>query len=195
MGRQDGRIEKGQSLRSAISARAWNRAQDAADIVLGAAAGFEEGTGAATHRAANIVYIKNESGHDVPECGVLGVSGVANTFLGVGYEGELDNRRIRAFFERPVLTGTTPSEQSGHADAFVVTLEPIKNGKVGRAAIAGMFPCRVHITNTGHRYATIKDGDRTRLKSSQCGLVQLVWKSPEPSTENDNLGKWAVGVM
>lgn len=35
MPRTDGRIEKGQSLRSAISARAWNRAQDAADIVLG----------------------------------------------------------------------------------------------------------------------------------------------------------------
>jgi hypothetical protein len=36
MPRLDGRIEKGQSLRSAISARAWNRAQDAADLVLGA---------------------------------------------------------------------------------------------------------------------------------------------------------------
>jgi hypothetical protein len=35
MPRQDGRIEQGQSLKSAISARAWNRAQDAADIVLG----------------------------------------------------------------------------------------------------------------------------------------------------------------
>lgn len=39
MGRRDGRIEKGQSLRSAISARAWNRAQDAADLVLGARTG------------------------------------------------------------------------------------------------------------------------------------------------------------
>jgi hypothetical protein len=35
MPRTDGRIEKGQSLKTAISARAWNRAQDAADIVLG----------------------------------------------------------------------------------------------------------------------------------------------------------------
>ena len=34
MARADGRIEPGQSLKSAISARAWNRAQDAADIVL-----------------------------------------------------------------------------------------------------------------------------------------------------------------
>lgn len=35
MPRHDGRIEPGQSLNTAISARAWNRAQDAADIVLG----------------------------------------------------------------------------------------------------------------------------------------------------------------
>jgi hypothetical protein len=33
--RNDGRIQPGQKLASAISARAWNRAQDAADIVLG----------------------------------------------------------------------------------------------------------------------------------------------------------------
>lgn len=40
MRRKDGRIEPGQSLRGAISARAWNRAQDAADVVLGRSASF-----------------------------------------------------------------------------------------------------------------------------------------------------------
>lgn len=34
MPRYDGRIEPGQKINSAISARAWNRAQEAADIVL-----------------------------------------------------------------------------------------------------------------------------------------------------------------
>jgi hypothetical protein len=38
--RQNGRIEPGQRLSGAISARAWNRAQDAADIVLGDRVGF-----------------------------------------------------------------------------------------------------------------------------------------------------------
>lgn len=33
--RRDGRIEPGQPLRTAVSAAAWNRAQDAADVVLG----------------------------------------------------------------------------------------------------------------------------------------------------------------
>lgn len=41
MARADGRIEKGQRLSSAISAKAWNRAQQAADVVLGVQPGFE----------------------------------------------------------------------------------------------------------------------------------------------------------
>jgi hypothetical protein len=45
--RQDGRIEPGQKLSGAISARAWNRAQDAADIVLGDRVGFAAGPGTA----------------------------------------------------------------------------------------------------------------------------------------------------
>jgi hypothetical protein len=38
--RGDGRIEPGQPINTAISARAWNRAQDAADIVLGTTPSF-----------------------------------------------------------------------------------------------------------------------------------------------------------
>jgi hypothetical protein len=45
MSRPDGRLEPGQPLRGAISARAWNRAQDAADIVLGANTGVTAGEG------------------------------------------------------------------------------------------------------------------------------------------------------
>lgn len=43
MARPDGRVEKGQSIASAFSARAWNRAQDAADIVLGVTPGVVAG--------------------------------------------------------------------------------------------------------------------------------------------------------
>jgi hypothetical protein len=49
--RPDGRIEPGQKLASAISARAWNRAQDAADIVLG------ERTGAVVTPLAGRVHV------------------------------------------------------------------------------------------------------------------------------------------
>jgi hypothetical protein len=51
MARNDGRIEPGQKLAGAISARAWNRAQDAADRVLGVGTGFGAGAGPASHSA------------------------------------------------------------------------------------------------------------------------------------------------
>jgi len=53
MPRLDGRIEKGQRIGSAISARAWNRAQDAADVVLGSTPGI----GVAPGRLRNVDYL------------------------------------------------------------------------------------------------------------------------------------------
>ena len=47
MARQDGRIEPGQRLSTAISARAWNRAQQAADVVLGVQPGTASTIGTA----------------------------------------------------------------------------------------------------------------------------------------------------
>ena len=49
--RPDGRVEPGQRISSAFSARAWNRAQDAADVVLGARTGMTAGPGMPLHNA------------------------------------------------------------------------------------------------------------------------------------------------
>jgi len=73
MGRPDGRIEKGQRLSSAISARAWNRAQEAADRVLGAAPGVEAGAGIPGSK--NIVYPVEISGGTTFPYAVVGISG------------------------------------------------------------------------------------------------------------------------
>jgi len=57
MTRPDGRLEPGQPVRGAISARAWNRAQDAADIVLGAQPG-SAGDSLQYPIARNFVHVK-----------------------------------------------------------------------------------------------------------------------------------------
>lgn len=59
MARPDGRIEKGQRLGSAISARAWNRAQDAADHVLGVRPGFEATSAPVTRDSVVIRIAQN----------------------------------------------------------------------------------------------------------------------------------------
>jgi len=182
MSRPDGRIEPGQRVASAISARAWNRAQDAADVVLGERPNFAAAGPRGPGYAVNIVLIRNDSGSDVDQFGVLGISGVA-------IDPTDSEAHERSFVEQPVLTGVAPLVDE-HADRFVVTIEPIKDGSIGRAAVAGVFACKVQIVSASHRYATVKNADTTQLRSSTCGLVQLLWQEPDTG-EN----KWALGAM
>jgi hypothetical protein len=190
MARGDGRVERGQKLATAFSARAWNRAQDAADIVLGDRARFGAGQEAAWPRASNLIAVANNGPAEIPWLGVLGIAGVAISPVGGTLEGsgEADSR-ARNFAERPVLAGTVPTV-AAHADAFAIAMEPIPIGRTGLVAIGGAFACKVHVTDASHRFAGVKDGDVTQLQSARCGPVQLLWKEP-------GVGecKWACGVM
>jgi hypothetical protein len=195
MPRQDGRIEKGQSLRSAISARAWNRAQDAADVILGTQNVVLAGDAIPYRRAAILVRVRNDTLQTIPLFGVLGVSGVAiNPASGTLQGTDAESSRARDFARQPVLTGVVPV-LSQHRDSFVVCMEPIDAGKIGTAAVGGMFACRVNVTSATHKFATCKDGDATQLQSATCGIVQLVWKyTPgNPPALGQNI--WCVGVM
>lgn len=188
--RRDGRVEPGQKIASAFSARAWNRAQDAADLVLDERGRFGAGPQAGRELAPNVVLIRNGSGQDIPWLGVLGISGVAINPSGGELDGTDEAADIaRRFARGPVLSGATPQVAS-HADAFVVAMEPIAAGAIGRAAIGGMFACKVNVTDVTHRFAVVKNNDVTQLQSARCGPLQLVWK-------DGSIGecRYAVGVM
>jgi hypothetical protein len=150
--------------------------------------GFRGGPQTAPELAPNIVLIQNNSGADVPWLGVLGISGVEIDPSGGNLTGDTDaDRKAREFATRPVLTGGLPSSGS---DDFVVAMEPIKSGAIGRAACGGVFACKVNVTNATHKFAKAKDGDRTQLQSASCGVLQLLWK--EGGT---GANKWALGAL
>ena len=74
--RPDGRVEPGQRISSAFSARAWNRAQDAADVVLGARTGATAAPG--TPAPQRIVFpVQVSSGTTFPYA-VVQISGCPN---------------------------------------------------------------------------------------------------------------------
>jgi hypothetical protein len=182
-----GRIKAGQKIGTAISARAWNRAQDAADIVLKDRGGAEPGENAGFGRPLHVVIVKNNSSQAVPRFGVLSISGVA-------INPNTSEATENTFADRPVLTGAAPNAAI-YGDKFVVFLEPIANNAFGRAIIGGMFACKVRINNTNHNYAMPLLNDRTQLQSTSCGPVLLIWKDIadwEAPYEDD---RWAVGVM
>jgi hypothetical protein len=132
MPRPDGRIEPGQPLAGAISARAWNRAQDAADIVLGDSLGAEAQSGGSGLKPYAWAYCK--AGVTVARWGVLEITGVEVTPTSTE-----SATATRSFQDCPVLSGGTPSATT---TAWCVAVEPIESGKIGRVAVSGVVQCK-----------------------------------------------------
>jgi hypothetical protein len=134
MARNDGRIEPGQKLAGAISAKAWNRAQDAADRVLGAGTGFAAGGSQDGSAPYTFVYAKNATGGTVARWGIMSITGVEITPTSTS------GGATAQFEQMPVITGGTPSATT---TAWCVAVEPIESNKIGRVAVAGVVQCKV----------------------------------------------------
>ena len=164
MSRPDGRLEPGQPLRGAISARAWNRAQDAADIVLGANPGTEGVPGSPVLKPYTWAYCRPSV--TVARWGVLAITGVAITPTGES------GGATASFEEMPVLTGGTPSATT---TAWCVAVEPIAANAVGRVAVGGVVQCKAAIGNSAHKFVRAK-ASTAELESAWSGEGLILWK-------------------
>ena len=172
----DSRVTPG-PIKGQLSARALNRAQDAADIVLGQRDNGTADGPSAGPSAYTPILAKNATTGPVRRWGVLSVAGVVFTPSGA------TGNATQQFQDQPVLSGGLPTGGS----AFVVAVEPIAAGKIGRAAVAGVVQAKVNVPDAGHGFATAKDGDLTQLSSAASGDVQILWK--ESGTGSN---KWAI---
>jgi len=163
MPRADGRLEPGQPIRGAISARAWNRAQDAADVVLGAHAGTMSGT---------LSYARP------PFTSILATSDF-NMTMGYTYSISGLETPVNSMWEMPVVRTSTPF-QNGSLVSYCVAVEPIASGKVGRVAVDGVVPAWVRFDDDNHtcaNYGSWGGGDTPSLFSSYVGTSQILYKS------------------
>lgn len=168
MARNDGRIEKGQRLSSAISAKAWNRAQQAADVVLGAQPGAV-GDGASYGSAPyQWVYAKNDTGLDLARWGVMAITGVEVTPTS-----DETAQATKQFQSMPVLTGGTPSTST---TAWCVAVEPIKSNSIGRVAVSGVVQVKASIGSSSHKFARAK-ASTSEVESADIGEALLIWSS------------------
>jgi hypothetical protein len=170
------RIKPG-PLRGQISARAWNRAQDAADIVLGDRYGQAGEPQIDGPKPYTPILARNSTTGTVNRWGVLSVAGVVFTPSGA------TGSATQQFQDQPVLSGGLPTGGS----SFVVAVEPIAAGKIGRVAVAGVVQAKIDITDASHTFAAAKDGDLTQLASATSGEAQILWKESGTGT-----GKWAI---
>jgi hypothetical protein len=72
-----------------------------------------------------------------------------------------------------------------HLGRFAVLLEPVKQGDIGPACVAGVCIVHVDVQDEDHEYADIADG-RYRLATSDSGTARILWKEGGTGT------KWAV---
>jgi hypothetical protein len=176
--RPDGRIEQGMALSQAISARAWNRAQDAADLVLGGAAGLQPGPAVGpTIRPYTPILVCNRTTGTVDRWGCLSIDGLQVIPTGPTGAATL------TFEATPVLKGGLPTAGS----PFVVPVEPIAPSGIGWAAVDGVVQCKLDIVSASHEFAAAKDGTLGELKSSSSGEAEILWKE-----SGTGAGKWAL---
>lgn len=158
-----------------IPAAAWNACLDAAEAHRNGQNG-PGGAGNRQFRQADIVLVKNSSGSDVTRFGVLGISGVVFT----------PTASLPAFQNQVAVTGVTPTTPS-YLGKFVVALEPIANGKVGRGWISGVCQVQVDVLNLSHKFCDVKNGDITKLETGDAGTARILYR--EGSTTGT---KWAI---
>lgn len=126
--------------------------------------------------AKNIILCRNDSGSDVARWGILEISGVV-------FDPSSGSDAEATFTSTPCVTGVTPTDS---LKPFVVAVEPIASGVIGRVAVAGVVQCKLDVAAAGDSTAGGKAGSRTELKTGS-GPARVIWKQGGTGG-----GKWAL---
>lgn len=179
MARPDGRVTPGQRINSAFSARAWNRAQDAADIVLGQSPSLVADAPSPYGPPFEYVYCRNGTEETVPRFGVLRISGV--TVL----PGASTAPGTAQFLQMPVMAGVAPD--FSNPSRWGVALEPIRPGQIGRLAVAGVVQCKVRVRSPQDRFVRTIPDNVTQLVTGGYGEGFILWSESTVGEE-----RWAL---
>jgi hypothetical protein len=178
MPRNDGKLEPGQRLNGAITARSWNRMVDASEKVLGAPQDVSADGVQGPPPPNHTILCRNDSGAAVDRWGVLAITGVVIAPSGAAGAATL------SWQTSPAVVGVTPP--AGTVGGFVVAVEPIAAGKLGRAAAAGVVQAKVDVTDASHGFAAPQAGSTSAFASASSGPVKILWKQGTGS------GQWAL---
>ena len=161
------KVRPGDKLR--VSSKAWNRVVDN----LATRPEFRAEVGGYTPINFRILC-RNQSGSAVSRWGILQITGVAPAVTGSAAQ----------FQDGPAIVGDTPATG---AFPYVVAIEPIAAGAMGRVAIDGAVQVKLEVANASDGFAVVKPGNRAELRSAAAGTAQILWK--EGGT---GAGKWAI---
>lgn len=123
--------------------------------------GFETGELPGNGPLTTIILARNSTGGDLARWGVMSISGIEID------PNDGDNER-RSFEEMPCVIGETLAADAG---VFVVAVEPIKSGKIGRVAAAGIVQVTAETLGQIRDYVTViwEDGEWALIRISGGG--------------------------
>jgi len=157
--RRDGRIEPGQKLSGAISARQWNRMADAADIVMGSGAGVAAVASSVAHlpslrctmgRAGSFGEVAMLLGTGATWSGAAIVapsSQIATGAVGISLNSD-ENKLLK---QQGIPVYTVEGNTYGYPAPFVVCA----GNKTNDWVCGGFAVARVRVLNFNHRYARL----------------------------------------
>jgi len=168
------RIKVGDRL-NGIPADTWNQFVGAAEVIQGAQGIMGGRAGQGPRPQASVVLVENKSGYAVDWFGVLGIDGPLIA----------EATNSNEFKSRVMFTASTPDIDK-HEGLFVVCIEAIPDGQIGKAVVSGVVQVQIDVTDADHTYAEIKDDDRTMLASGASGSARILWKATGTGTQ------WAI---
>jgi len=112
------------------------------------------------------VLVRNDTGEPCDRYSVLGIAGPL-----------IDPVDNLPEFQRILgVRGVTPAAE--HIGRFVILLEPLPAGSIGRACIDGVCPVEVEMAAETDGYADVTPGVVARLRSAESGAARLLWVQP-----------------
>jgi hypothetical protein len=129
----------------------------------------------------SIALVKNDTGADLDQWSAVGIDGSIIT----PEENLAEWGRLLAF---SVVTPRLPD----HEHNFAVTLEPIPQGKIGRAVVSGLVQVKVAVGNRDHTHASVTDGSYL-LTSGDSGPAEIVTMGGAETGEQWCVVRWGGG--
>ena len=117
--------------------------------------------------ALNLVKVRNDSGADVPQYGILGIGGSVFDPATVG----LDQWKTEL-----VLSGVAVSDSDHGGGRFVICAQYIKAGMIGLCWAGGVCPASINVIREADTFATVDQTSPAALKSALSGSCYILWK-------------------
>jgi hypothetical protein len=117
--------------------------------------------------ALNLVKVKNDSGTDVPQYGILGIGG--SVF-------DPATAALDQWKTELVLSGVAVSNSAHAGGRFVICAQHIKTGMIGLAWAGGVCPVSINVISESHSFATVDETAPNALKSALSGPCFILWK-------------------